>query len=276
MPSYDGNWRSALAQVAETYLRLGLIMPEPDQEAFSEFIRANAIETAQKLYPSEVEIFVRVIDGSVRLWVKVSVGLYLAVSAYGSFRSGIDYLVKDAQLFSEEIRTVVENTGINEEDILVFQRRLGTVGKLKRAFDELRNIERASYLNRAEKSHRYLRVKALILDVLATLPDPRDREMVINELPATLRNEVQRGTKAPLKLPAALPVSVLGKPEDWEEMEIGSVTYEPAHRADIRGKEALSLPYERKVRFDAAKGTVVQATPVQQPADRIRLLRDDQ
>src|SRR3569623_218994 len=97
-----------MVEVAQSYFRLALAMAPSDQEQLREYLRRRAAEILVSVYAIDGTIDVEVEDGSVRAWITASVvGIGGLVASYGSLRQSIDYLVHDAQAFSEQVHELV-------------------------------------------------------------------------------------------------------------------------------------------------------------------------
>src|SRR5690606_28837010 len=52
---------------------------------------------ANLIYDQQTKIYVRLQEGSLKVTLTVVGALYIGIGQYGSFRSGIDYMIKDAK-----------------------------------------------------------------------------------------------------------------------------------------------------------------------------------
>jgi hypothetical protein len=92
-----------MTKLAETYFRLGVRLEESDRGEFQSFLNDRARAYAGELFGQHPEIVVYIADGSLRSWIIIAGAMYVGIGQYGSFRSGVDYVVRDARTFSERV-----------------------------------------------------------------------------------------------------------------------------------------------------------------------------
>ena len=125
-------------------------------------------------------------------------------TGYGSFRSGIDYLVKDAKKFNEiVVSNLVGTLDIPKHEFYRIERRLGVPGKIQRL---LVRIERLSNI-----TEELERVKSEIINILKKLPDEEDRKMFIKALPEPISPTLPQSLSSPVE---RQPVVVVNQPHD--------------------------------------------------------------
>lgn len=82
-------------------------------------------------------------EGSLKIYGTIAGALYIAISQYGSFRSGVDYLATDAKRLAECIAAEsLFLTKSRHDSTIRVEARVGVVGSLKTSIDKL---ERISY-----------------------------------------------------------------------------------------------------------------------------------
>ncbi|SMF78470.1 hypothetical protein SAMN06265365_13646 [Tistlia consotensis] len=141
------------------------------------FLEETAAEVAKRRYKN-VDVVVQAEDGSkilrVFLWGSLAVNL---ITAYGGFRTGIDYLVDDAKWFGDQILDHLELREGQEPSVHL--RRLGTVGDISRLGREVDEL--AALLDERQGKFSYIQTDDVHSDVIRRLKSIRKRESEIIE-----------------------------------------------------------------------------------------------
>lgn len=186
-----------MTKLAETYLRLDIRLAEPDILELRAYLQRRAATFAEGLFEQDPEFAVYVENGSIRVWLVVAGALYVGIGQYGSFRSGVDYAVKDARTFSERVLQDVKNSGVSEAEIRRFERRLGVPGKIKRIFRRLDWLEaRGRDLSNADYEREIQSISRGLQTIFRAVDDGRDRALILDSLPMEIRS----------RLPERLPI----------------------------------------------------------------------
>lgn len=205
-----------MIKLAETYFRLDLHLARSDQEKLQNALTEVARRRAVGLFGQPPEIAVFVEDGSLKAWVVFAGSLYIAIGNYGSFREGLDRLIKDAKIVGTAIIAAVEDSGISEMKILRTERRTAVPGKLKRIIGQLDRLELdQKNLSDVEYKQRLSEIRRKLIDVLAQIENAEDRSLTIKNLPAPVREGL------PLNLPKlprlGMPIAL--KPEEFDVLQ---------------------------------------------------------
>jgi len=188
-----------LAKLAQTYLHLKVHASEEglaDARAYFEYIAALS---ASDHFKREVDLEFRIEDGSLKGWITVFGGLYAGICAYGSFREGIDYAVKDARAFSEYvIERVANETDMPQHALFRSERRLGLPGRIQRLYpllDETSDLIKRGYNTPA---HQHLdQVQEQIRQIAADLDAPDDKN-ILDALEASIPVPVRKRLPEPI------------------------------------------------------------------------------
>ncbi len=188
-----------MTKLAETYLRLDIRLAEPGILELRAYLQRRAATFAEGLFGQVSEFAVYVEDGSIRVWLAVAGVLYVGIGQYGSFRSGVDYAVKDARTFSERVLQDVKNSGVSEAEIRRFERRLGVPGKIKRIFRRFDWLEsRGRDLSKTDYEREIQSISRGLQSIFRAVDDKRDRALILDSLPMEFRS----------RLPERLPIPV--------------------------------------------------------------------
>ncbi|MBO1109873.1 hypothetical protein J2R62_17025 [Plesiomonas shigelloides] len=107
------------------------------KEYLSDLVKSNA----RDIYGSEVKCYVELSEGSVKAILLIVGSIYAAICGYGSFRSGIDYMIKDAKLIKDLFASQLIRKGIHEEDIIDLRRIHSAPDKIRRVILAIERLE---------------------------------------------------------------------------------------------------------------------------------------
>lgn len=185
-------------KIAETYIHLTMDTSSEFRDATERYLYHEANKISQEILRREFEILVRVEEGSFKVWV-IIIGTFAFISNYGSFRSGIDFIVKDSRQFSQlVIDEFLHESSIPEEKVFRLERRLGVPGKIQRLFKEIDRFERKNHPEISnEIKNEVDKLKKEILKILEQIEEEKDREMFLHSLPEPIRRELPRQLPKP-------------------------------------------------------------------------------
>jgi hypothetical protein len=189
-----------LGKLAQTYLHLKVRTSEPqlaDTRAYFEYVGAIS---AQDHFKRQIELEIRIEEGSLRVWLTVIGSLYAGISAYGSFRAGIDYMVQDARKFSEYIiERVKGDIDMPPGALFRSERRLGLPGQIQRLYPQLEET-----VELIEKGHdipaRQLQdlVRQQIQHIASELDEPEEKK-ILHALEESLPELVRKRLPLPVR-----------------------------------------------------------------------------
>jgi len=169
-------------EIAETYIHINYDY-ELKQKSHSEiklYLETNAQEWAKKYFKQPIAIAITVEDGSLKTWITVAGLIYAGVAGYGSFRSGIDYMVKDAKSFSNYvIEQFYQYENTPDEDIIRDERRLGIPGKIQRLFKKSDKLDK---LNNYDRDELVEELRQELTSILDLMDEQKDRELLLENV----------------------------------------------------------------------------------------------
>jgi hypothetical protein len=121
----------------------------PLQEA-ERYLEELTSKYTNLIYDQQTTIHVRLQEGSLKVTLAVIGALYIGIGQYGSFRSGIDYMIKDAKSLKSLVTSEIVKNGMNEADIIESKRRHCDPDKIRRvllAIDRLESKKSKSNIN---------------------------------------------------------------------------------------------------------------------------------
>lgn len=197
--------------IAETYMYISDVPPELSISKAQLYLEEHASIWAGEHFKSDVRVKVVVSEGSLKVNILVgSLAAYNIVAGYGSFRTGIDYLVKDSQHFSEHvIESFKQDENISSDAIRRTERRLGIPGKIQRFYKALDKIN-SQDLSHNQRTETVEELKDEFLIIIELLEDERDRDAFMEELP----NEIKPLPNQPLPPPIIGALSIGRERED--------------------------------------------------------------
>jgi hypothetical protein len=136
-----------------------------------QYLKGLISKYANLIFNQNIEIYIKLEEGSLKVTLAVIGMIYIGIAQYGSFRSGIDYMIKDAKLLKELVTTEIIKNGMNEADIIADKRTYSDPDKIRRV---LLGIERLE--SRTNQSNLYLnkelsKIKTSVRNILFSLSE---------------------------------------------------------------------------------------------------------
>lgn len=199
--------------IAETYIHIKDVPSNLSKRKAKNYLEENVKLWAEQRFKKPVVIKIRVEEGSLKVWVLVGgISLFNLVAGYGSFRSGIDHLVKDSKAFSNYvIEQFVQDENVSNTAVLRAEKRLGVPGKIQRFLKEL------NALNSTNLSHndRELKIQKLhdeFINIIKLLDNEQDRELFMENVPVLIQQEQNHPLPEPI--PGVLSLEVIRNEEN--------------------------------------------------------------
>ena len=181
--------------LAQTYLHL-LVHPSERQISDTlEYLQYLGAISAKEHFRQEVELELRLEQGSLKGWLTVAGGLYLGLTNYGSLREGIDYAVKDSREFSAWIiEKFKDEVPMPPNALYRTERRLGLPGKIQRLYPLLE--ETSSLIDGRDQAEAQRRLKQVqdqltaITDELSDSGENKVLQRIEEIIPAPIRDRL--------------------------------------------------------------------------------------
>jgi hypothetical protein len=151
----------------------------------------------------EVDADVELKDGSLRVYATILGSLYLGISQYGSFRSGVDYLASDVKRLSESIVSEsLFQSKSRHDNIIRAEARIGVAGSLKQLVDEIDFISsRIGHDTPRSLSKRLERLSENLQKLINNLNDPEDIPFIKTNIEAIVVEKIQEQPYKPPRSP---------------------------------------------------------------------------
>lgn len=214
-----------MTKIAEAYMRLDIRLDRRDKIEFKQYLEKQAHIYAAELFHQDVTFVVHVEDGSVKAWVLVGGILFTnALVQYGSVRTGMDYAIRDARYFSENVLNDIKSSGVSPNEIGRFERRLGVPGRLKRIFNRIDNLKKEGRnLSKTEYDREFSLIRKQLIKTLDQIDNRNDLKLVRNSLPRVLESSLPESPRLPVK--QRMPTIALRPEEYYDVPEYLSLTH---------------------------------------------------
>jgi hypothetical protein len=179
-----------MTRLAETYIHLRIDASEKFKIDSEEYLRGLSQTVSSEIFGKGIEVSIRFENGSWKTWITVAGAIYIGIGQYGSFRSGIDYLVKDARKFSNTvIEHFVQKKEVNQDLIFKTERRLCVPGKIQHLYQRIDSLQHlASKSDKNELHRKITKIKTDIIKILQILDHDQDRSFFVKSLNMRLSN----------------------------------------------------------------------------------------
>ena len=174
--------------LAQAYVRLDLDFEETSSEidlvAIEKSLQLFFQQRARHFIDEKIEVSVEFKEGSFKTLITVVGALYIAIGNYGDFRQGVQVLYDDAKWLAESgARESIFQLGVRSNCVLRKEARVGIVGKLKRALDEVDLVVgEDGKASQREQAARLERISEEVSRIFELLTNPNDRDCVRNGL----------------------------------------------------------------------------------------------
>ncbi len=202
-----------MTKLAETYIHLKIEASKKFKIESEEYLYSLSRSTSSEIFEQDAEIYIRFENGSWKTWVVVAGAIYIGIGQYGSFRSGIDYMVTDARKFSNTIiEHFIDKNKLNQEIIFRTERRLGVPGKIQRLYQRIEALQKFDSLSGAgppweQVHHRFesyrqkelLKIKSELIKILELLDNEDDQTLFLKSLNTEVSHQPLEPPKIKIK-----------------------------------------------------------------------------
>lgn len=216
------------------YLHIKRSLTNSNKRSLKNILEKSIRQELEKTFQNQVTIHIEISEGSIKVKIIIgAIALFQFVSNYGSFRSGIDHLVKDVRNFSSTvIEHVIENENVEENEIIYKARRLGIPGKIQRYLKKLDRLDDTD-VNLDQRTVLIDDLKSELTGILSVLENERDRTLLIEATPSTIKEEIANN------IPAIIP----GQLDLRYELDQDTIPYyEVPVREDITQENRNQIP----------------------------------
>lgn len=213
-----------MSRIAETYIHLRVQASYEEMSVVKRYFEVNGALLSKEIFGGRLEIEVKLEEASLKVWVTIAGLVYGIIAGYGSFRTGIDYTIKDSRAFSERLSSsFVKDALIPKEKVYRIERRLGVPGKISRLLDRLKRLETRSKNTAINKEIEYIQKE--IINILKRLDNEQDRKLFIKNLPDYAKERLPSKFPAAKEWPEEIPVAITKQIPSSRRRSDGTLSY---------------------------------------------------
>lgn len=174
--------------LSKTYLELNISVAKSDIKELEEYLPKITQEYASLLFRQSVQVRIEYWQGSFKAVLTVAGSIYLAIGAYGTIRSGIDYLIKDGRAVRDYIHETLIKDGLPGDRVCEVTYRQATPDRIRRLFRRIEKHKDKSHLGDDQRSYDHER--QLIQHMIArVISKDLDNELDTNAFIDSLDNQ---------------------------------------------------------------------------------------
>ena len=143
--------------LSRTYIELNISVAKSDINELEEYLPKITQEYASLLFRQSVQVRIEYWQGSFKSVLTVAGSIYLAIGAYGTIRSGIDYLIKDGRAVRDYIHETLIKDGLPGDRICEITYRQATPDRIRRLLRRIEKHKDKSRLGDDQRSYDHER-----------------------------------------------------------------------------------------------------------------------
>jgi hypothetical protein len=160
-----------MALLAGIEFRFDLDFHEVPLQEAEQYLKGLISKYANLIFDQQTEVYVRLEDGSLKVILAVVGALYIGIGQYGSFRSGIDYMIKDAKSLKELVASEIVKNGMNEADIIESKKSHCDPDKIRRVLLAIDRIESNRNLPKPALKKELSKIRTSVRNICDSLSD---------------------------------------------------------------------------------------------------------
>jgi hypothetical protein len=142
---------------------------EVDYVKTEEYINSIVKKHSELLFNQTLVIQTHLHEGSLKITAVIIGSLYIAIGQYGSFRSGVDYLIKDAKILKDITVSHLVRAGVNDADIISSSNINCIPNKIRRVLLAIDRLESKRNLSDSEFKKELSKIKTSIKNICNNL-----------------------------------------------------------------------------------------------------------
>ncbi len=135
------------------------------------YLREQTSKYANLIFRQQTEVYVRLEEGSLKVTLAVVGALYIGIGHYGSFRSGIDYMIKDAKSLYNLVTSEMVKNGMNEEDIIESKKMHCDPDRIRRVLLAIDRLESKQKLSKSELDKELSKIRTSVRNICRSLSE---------------------------------------------------------------------------------------------------------
>jgi|688.fasta_scaffold606500_1 hypothetical protein len=146
-----------MSVLSRTYIDLNISVAKSDIKELEEYLPKITQEYASLLFRQSVQVRIEYWQGSFKAVLTVAGSIYIAIGAYGTIRSGIDYLIKDGRAVRDYIHETLIKDGLPGDRISEITYRQATPERIRRLFRRIEKHKDKSRFSNDQRNHDHER-----------------------------------------------------------------------------------------------------------------------
>ena len=130
-----------MSLIAGIEFRFDLNFQEIDLKETESYLSDITSKYSDIIFDQQTDIRATLEDGSLKATLLVLGSLYIAIGEYGSFRSGIDYMINDAKSLKDLVSSKIVKNGLNEANIMESKRIQCDPDKIRKVLLSIERLE---------------------------------------------------------------------------------------------------------------------------------------
>tara|TARA_Y100000588_G_scaffold379297_1_gene461244 strand:- start:1847 stop:2476 length:630 start_codon:yes stop_codon:yes gene_type:complete len=173
-----------LTILAGIYLHIDLELSEEDKLHAKDYLTEMVSAFCETLYRQNVKLSIELHDGSIKVWLSIAGAIYIAIGQYGSFRSGLDQLIKDSHTVKNLVVNTLYKEGLSRELLLHEKRLISAPDKMRKILLKIDRLEKKIQSLSPEEIQKEKSRIIKSIEKLAHEVNSKDIDIFIAELPS--------------------------------------------------------------------------------------------
>ncbi|SJN39151.1 hypothetical protein [Pseudoalteromonas sp. JB197] len=142
----------------------------PLKEA-EQYLEELTSKYANLIFDQHTKIYVRLQEGSLKVTLAVVGALYIGIGQYGSFRSGIDYMIKDAKSLMNLVTSEIVKNGMSEADIIEKKKMHCDPDKIRRVLLAIDRLESKPKISKSDLNKELSKIRTSVRNICSSLSE---------------------------------------------------------------------------------------------------------
>lgn len=180
-----------MATLAGVYLHIDMELSENEKSEAKHYLEQLTKDFLCRLYHQDINLSIEIRDGSVKIWLSVAGAIYLTIGQYGSFRAGIDQLIKDSHTVKSFITSTLLKGGLSQSLLLEEKRLITTPEKARKILSKIERAQTMLHTMNSEQVQKELSIIYKSVDKLfIELSSHEDQKLFIDAVPSEIQKKL--------------------------------------------------------------------------------------
>jgi len=160
-----------VAYIAGMDFHFDIEFGEIDIQETENYLKEIVSKYSDLIYRQKTEVYVHLEDGSLKVRLAIVGAIYIGIGQYGSFRSGIDYLINDAKSLKEIVTSEIVRNGINESDIIDSKRMHCDPDRIRRVLLAIDRLESRKCMPKEERLKEISKIMTSVYKICGSVSE---------------------------------------------------------------------------------------------------------